>query len=91
MVNLGQSDVQVANVSGWIGGKVACRSVLHELGMERAAEGDGGEPVLVKKFGQSQFVPGQTMGANTGNEIHDGRMARLQPERELQFLPGRGD
>jgi len=59
--------------------------------MKRAAEGDGGEPVLVKKFGQSQLVPGQAMGAKTGNKIHYRRMARLQPERELQFLAGGRD
>src|SRR5438045_1004176 len=62
--------------------------MLHKLRMERAADANGGEAVLVNKFGQCQLVSCQTMGAKTGNNIHHRRMTRLQPEREIQFLSG---
>src|SRR5258708_6976943 len=91
VVDLSQSHLQVANVGWWIGWKVDRGSVLHELRMERAADADDREPVLVNKFSQPQFVAGQTMGAKTGNNIYYRRMARLQPEREIQFLPGGRD
>lgn len=56
--------------------------------MECAADAHGGELILINKFRQRQLVPGEEMGAETGNNTHYRRMARLEPEGEIQLFAG---
>ena len=75
--------MQVVTIQRQVSRHGGGRSVLHELGVERATDGDGGEAMSVNQLGQSQGGFGQPMRAKAGNDINHRRRSRLQPKGEF--------
>ena len=88
-IHLREGDVQVMAVHRQICRQRRRGSLLHEFRVERTAHAHGREAVAIRQLRQCQRRLGQPVRAQSGNDIHHRRPARLQPVGELQMPAGR--
>ena len=82
-INLRKRDVDIVTVGRQIRGQRDSGRVFHEFRIERAADDHGGETVFENQLRERDGWLGQTVSAQTRDDVNHGRVGGLQPEREL--------
>jgi len=63
VIDLGESDVQIAGINRRVGGQRGGRGIFHEFGIKCAADGHNRKTILVREFGEGERRVGKPMRA----------------------------